>query len=131
MLHPNNVKKVRLQKGFTQEMVADKIHLGLRAYQKIENGETKLDIERLQQLATVFNVGLLDLVKTGDTVNIENINTNVGGISNNEVTINQNYSPEDIKATYQLVIQSKDDEILMLKEELIFLKNLVLKNNLA
>jgi transcriptional regulator with XRE-family HTH domain len=41
-------------------VVAEEIHLRLRAYQKIENGETKLDIERLQQLATVFNVGLLD-----------------------------------------------------------------------
>ncbi len=122
MLHPNNVKKVRLQKGFTQEVVAEKIHLGLRAYQKIENGETKLDLERMQQLATVFNVGLLDLVKTGDTVNIENINTNVGGISNNDVTINQNYSIEEVKATYQLLIEAKDEIIKTKNEEIEALK---------
>ncbi len=125
MLHPNNVKKVRLQKGFTQEVVAEKIHLGLRAYQKIENGDTKLDVERMQQLATVFNVGLLDLVKTGDNINIENINTNVGGISNNEVTINQNYSIDDVKATYQLLLEAKEEIIKTKNEEIEILKGQV------
>ncbi len=84
----------------------------------------------MQQLATVFNVGLLDLVKNGDYINIENINTNVGGISNNEVTINQNYSIDDIKVTYQLLINAKDEVIKTKNEEIEILKGQIsyLKN---
>lgn len=103
--------------------------MGLRAYQKIETGETKLDVERAQQLAGIFKVNLLDLVATNDTVNIEKIENNIGGISNNEVTINQHNSMEDVKGTYQLLLQEKDETIktkneiiALLKDEIIRLK---------
>jgi transcriptional regulator with XRE-family HTH domain len=111
MLHPNNVKQVRKEKGFAQEEVAEKINIGLRAYQKIESGETKLDVERLQELAKVFNVSMLDLVKTEGNFNVEYINNNIGGISNKEVTINQNNPIEEIKAAYDIALKTKDELI--------------------
>lgn len=76
-------------------------------------------------MATVFNVGLLDLVKNGDNINIENINTNVGGISNNEVTIHQNYSLDEVKTIYQLLLQAKDEVIKTKDEEIEILKGQV------
>lgn len=118
MRHPNNVKKIRLEKKLDQQFVADKIHLGLRAYQKIESGETKLDAERMQDLAKVFNVSMLDLICNDGNIHIEKIENNVGGISNKEVTINQNTPIDEIKIAYNIVIQTKDSHIADLKNEI-------------
>jgi transcriptional regulator with XRE-family HTH domain len=129
MLHPNNVKKIRNEKRLSQEKVAEKLNMGLRAYQRIESGETKLDLERAQQLATVFNVSVLDLICNDNTINIENIQHNVIGFNNKEVTINQNSPINEIKKAYEIALQSKDALIAGQKLEIEFLKNqmLVLK----
>ena len=35
-----NLKKARQAAGLTQQQMADKLHIGLRHYKKIESGET-------------------------------------------------------------------------------------------
>lgn len=56
------IKKLRRFRGITQEDMADKLFLSLRAYQKIESGQTKLDTERLEQIAAVLDISVSDLV---------------------------------------------------------------------
>lgn len=36
----SNLKQARLSAGLTQQQLADKLHIGLRHYKKIERGET-------------------------------------------------------------------------------------------
>jgi transcriptional regulator with XRE-family HTH domain len=51
-----------LLSGFTQEEVASKLFLSLKAYQNLEHGITKIDLERIKQLATIFEISENDLL---------------------------------------------------------------------
>lgn len=48
------IKKLRTFRGLTQEEVASKLFLSLKAYQNIEHGVTKLDFERIKKLTDIF-----------------------------------------------------------------------------
>ena len=56
------IKKLRKFKGITQGVMADRLNLSLRAYQKIESGKTRIDIERIRQIAEILGVSVSDLV---------------------------------------------------------------------
>jgi transcriptional regulator with XRE-family HTH domain len=46
-----NIKRLRKNFPYTQEEMAEKLNLSVGAYKKIENGITKLDIDRLNQIS--------------------------------------------------------------------------------
>ena len=48
------IRILREEKQWSQEEFAAKIGLSVNGYRKIERGETRLNIPRLQQLADVF-----------------------------------------------------------------------------
>lgn len=48
------IKKLRTFRGLTQEEVASKLFLSLKAYQNIEHGVTILDFERIKKLTDIF-----------------------------------------------------------------------------
>ncbi len=50
------VKKLRIERGFSQREVAEKLGIRQPNYGKIENGETPITVEKLEVLAEVFDV---------------------------------------------------------------------------
>lgn len=56
------LKKLRKEKHLTQQTLANKLGISVRAYSKIESGETSLNIERLRDLATVFELNMSELL---------------------------------------------------------------------
>lgn len=50
------LKSIRKEKNYTQGFVAEKLGISLRAYTKIENGETQLTIDRLGEIIEILNV---------------------------------------------------------------------------
>lgn len=50
------LKKARKSAGLTQEQLAEKLHVGLRHYKKIESGETLGSIPIWDALEDMFNV---------------------------------------------------------------------------
>jgi transcriptional regulator with XRE-family HTH domain len=56
------LKRLRREKQLTQQILADKLGISLRAYSKIEAGKTSLNIERLRDLATVFDLTMPELL---------------------------------------------------------------------
>ena len=57
----DNIKQIRKQKGYTQEALSKKLKISLRAYSKIENGETNLSLNRINDIASVLNVDIKEL----------------------------------------------------------------------
>jgi len=51
-----NIKKIRRQKDWSQEYVADKLNITQSAYAKLESGVSKLDILRLLEIAKLFGI---------------------------------------------------------------------------
>ncbi len=67
-----NIKRLREAKGVTKTFVAKSIGLSLQGYRYIEDGETKLDVERMKKIASVLCVNsaiLLDDKLTESVIN--------------------------------------------------------------
>lgn len=57
------VRKYRLLIGYSQENVADMLHLSTSAYGDIERNKTELTIQRAEQLAKILKVSLSELLE--------------------------------------------------------------------
>jgi transcriptional regulator with XRE-family HTH domain len=56
------IRLQRLQRGLSQENMADLLNLSTTAYGDIERGKTDLTLSRLSQIATVLNLSPVDLL---------------------------------------------------------------------
>lgn len=118
------IKKLREQSELTQQDMADKMSLHLKTWQKIENGITKLDIERLQQIADILETSVEDLINIDDSVYISEIRNNEVGFNNSSVTIQKS---EIEKELYERLIDSKEKIIEEKNAEIAYLKSLIEK----
>lgn len=53
---------LRLSKNLTQDYVAFYLDITQPAYHKIECGKTKLSFERLEQLAKLYELNVIDII---------------------------------------------------------------------
>lgn len=56
------IKNIRELKNYTQEYIANKLNLSIRAYSKIETGETQLTINRLNEISDILEVDPIELL---------------------------------------------------------------------
>lgn len=56
MILGNKIKNIRELKNFTQEYMAERLDISQSAYSKLENGDTKISDEKLEQIAEVLEV---------------------------------------------------------------------------
>lgn len=56
MLVRENVARIRRVKGVTKTAIAKYLGLSLQAYRYLEDGETRLDVERLKLIAKLLDV---------------------------------------------------------------------------
>lgn len=56
------IKHLRELRNLTQEYMADQLNLSLRAYSKIESGETQLTINRVNEISSILDIDALDLL---------------------------------------------------------------------
>lgn len=110
----NNIKKTRTVRGYRQQDMADKLNMNLKSYQNLENGVTKLDLERLTEVAGVLDVTIFDLLKPDEVFIHQEIQQNAN-IYNKEVTINNDVSQSERKL-FEKIIEDKDREIAFLRD---------------
>ena len=114
------IRFVRQLKEFSQEEMAEKLGLSLNGYANIERGETDVQLSRLEQIASIFDVDLLELLNFG-----EKTVTCLMGDNNHNVWQNIN----DSKAAHfeiqklQLIVEQQHTEIVYLKEIIELTKN--------
>ena len=68
------IRSLREFKKITQEELAEKLAMSTSGYSKIERGETRLDIERLQRIANILEVNVFDLMPQNDSNTIYTLN---------------------------------------------------------
>lgn len=59
----NKLTSIRQEKGYTQYQVGERLGISDNAYSKLENGHTKLDVQRLIFILKIFDVNLSDFFK--------------------------------------------------------------------
>lgn len=140
MEYNQKIRALREIKQWSQEEMAEKLHMSLNGYAKIERGETKLTLDKLEQIANLFNMDALEFMHNAnkgvyfmmnDTVDN---NTVYYGIQETqtieleklklEIQLKENmiaHKEELIKAKDQL-LEQKQNEINSLKEIISLLK---------
>ncbi len=119
------IRVLREINHWTQKDIAERMDMSQNGYAKIERGESKLDLEKLEQLANIFNINISELLDTNSGLNYQYGDNNIS----NYYSLNSN---QDL-ANLQLTIRHKD-ELLKQKEDLINQKDneiIMLKKLLA
>lgn len=106
------IRKIRTLKGFSQEYMSEKLKISQPAYSDIENNKTKIGIDTIKQIATVFDVATDDLINFDESQILNNtFNENAQGFFNVKKIINECFEFE--RDAYK-------EQIKLLKEELKF-----------
>lgn len=122
------IRVLRENQNLTQEEMALKLNLSTTGYAKIERGETRLNIPRLEQIAEIFDVDILEFISDEKKV-VYQVNNNE---AESNTTLTYYAGTPDNQAELeklQLIIMHKDEmleqkdkEITMLREMLDLLK---------
>ena len=57
-------RKIREAKDWSQEQMAEKLNMSLNGYAKIERGESKIYLDKLEQIAQVFDIDVIELMQS-------------------------------------------------------------------
>lgn len=120
------IKMMREMNQWTQEEVAEKLGMSTTGYAKIERGQTNVSVEKLKQIAQIFNINIAQLLDDNEKLVICSIGDNHSNYNNyfgmNEKLIAQNEKQQlEIQLKDELLKQ-KDAEISALKELIELLK---------
>ncbi|AZI14123.1 helix-turn-helix domain-containing protein [Avibacterium paragallinarum] len=132
------IRKLREAKDWSQEQMADRMHMSLNGYAKIERGETKLYLDKLEQIAQVLDIDFVELISSGEKNVFLQINENshLGSSfqGNNETSLmieieklklslaHSQQLLEEKETLLQKLLEQKDSEIKALKEMIEILK---------
>ncbi|MEO3406834.1 helix-turn-helix transcriptional regulator [Mucilaginibacter sp. CAU 1740] len=58
----NNIKMLRQQKGWNQKHISELLNMSTPAFSKIETGVTDVNLSRLEQIASVFDLSVIELL---------------------------------------------------------------------
>lgn len=112
------IKRLRKSKGFSQDDMAEKMHISQSAYARIENGESHSWAAHIEKLSEILEVKPEDFL-TDETNNLEQENTDQkGGMAFQFVgTINT------INNLSEKLIEQYEERIKELKDQVEFWKN--------
>lgn len=128
-----NIRIVREMKGISQEVMASELNMSCSGYAKIERGVTKLQFDKLQKIAQVLNIDVIELINLSNQGLIIMANDNK---ADNSSTILSSYyqggnSDKDVEKLsliithQQEMMKQKDMEIEALKQIIELLKSRV------
>ncbi|MDO5058615.1 MAG: helix-turn-helix transcriptional regulator [Neisseria sp.] len=129
------IRLMREQKSWTQEDMADKLDLSVNGYARIERGETRLNIPRLEQIAEIFDIDILELLHSDDSKMVYQINTEDNTNSNislyassadlalevEKLKLQLQHAQEQIAAK-EALLEAKNKELAAVQELLSVLK---------
>ena len=103
------IKKLRMSKGFSQFDMADRLNITRATYQKLETGENYAWAKYLDELMSILETTPKDFFSDigRRTINQNNYEGSTGYVVE---TLHQ-----ENKAIYEKLLQSKDEQIALLK----------------
>jgi len=118
------IRSLREAKHWSQEEMAGKLNMSVNGYSKIERGETKAYIPKLEQIAEILEVDLIELIPL-DGRNIYLIGTNHGGNNNDCHIFNSEAEVVFENEKLQLQLELKDKELAMAQREIENLREII------
>ena len=62
------IKIIRIEKGYSQDYMADMLNISQNAYHKLEKGHTRIHLEKFIDIAEILEVNFSELLKGSDYV---------------------------------------------------------------
>ena len=114
------LRLLREYRNYSQEYIAEKLGITQNAYSRIENNQTRLTAERLEKLAAILKISMIELLSEKEPV------IHFAGIPvTSPPPERDEHWKEMIENTRQLygqVIVGKDEKIAHLENEITFLR---------
>ncbi|BAP56890.1 transcription factor, MBF1 [Thioploca ingrica] len=120
------IRFIRQLKGWSQEEVANQLEMSVNGYGSIERGETDVKLSRLEQIAHVFGMELLELFD----LNEKNVFNLIGDHTqfHHSLISSSSIEPTDFKHELEkanLINEQLQKEITYLKEEITYLREMI------
>lgn len=120
------IRALREVHQWSQEEMAEKVQMSKNGYARLERGEGRLDFARLEKIADIFNLDIVELITSEEKNFILQIigndgnNTHYGNDINNVANENMKFKmllqhKDEVISYKDIIISQKDDEIIMLK----------------
>lgn len=114
---------MRQLKGWSQEQMAEKLGMSVNGYSNIERGETDLQISRIEEIARVLQVDLLELFSFGEKNFYYLSGVNNGGMGQYNFVSDSHY--KILLEKHQLIVEQKEKEIEYLKQQIVDLRVMI------
>ena len=56
------IKKIRIDKGYSQDYMADRLGISQNAYHKLERGHTRIHLEKFIDIAKILEIEISELI---------------------------------------------------------------------
>ena len=114
------IKELREARNWSQEQMAERLGMSKNGYAKIERGESLPSLERLNEIAKVLGVSVLELIRVSDknvVLQTQNHHANYhyNHYASNEMLQAENERLKLIIAHKDEIITQKDENIRILK----------------
>lgn len=119
----DKIRTMREINQWTQKDMAEKLDLSITGYSKIERGKTRLNLDKLEQIAKIFNIDVVELINSKENTMFfligdnNNNNANYAGVGEELLSIEN--------GKLKMMLKHKDEMIERLKSETEALKELV------
>lgn len=115
------IRQLRESHQWTQEEMAAKLSMSTQGYAKIERGDTRSNLDRLEQISEVFGIDVVELLAYGEDAQINfNNSANNSTFTNSCLSIAGGNLELEIQRL-QLVLSHRDETIENLKREIALL----------
>ncbi|PVV56275.1 transcriptional regulator [Chryseobacterium sp. HMWF035] len=112
------LKKIREEKGMSQEKMAKILSTGISSYSRKENGKSKIHDDEWEKLAKALDVPVEDLKEDLISGVVHNENSTFNDTSNSGNYYNQNFNiPNSVLENLQDYISLLKRDIELLKKE--------------
>ena len=116
------IRFFRRSKKLTQEQMAEKLNITPVAYSNIETGKSGVLMDRLEEIAKIMEVDLLDLLSLGE----KNVIVLYGDNSNSPNSFNSFLQNVNFPDKTNFIIEQKDKELELLKQQNADLREMIL-----
>jgi transcriptional regulator with XRE-family HTH domain len=121
------IRFIRESKKMSQEEVANKLNMSTYGYAKIERGETKANIPKLEKIAEVLGIDLMELLTFGEKnltcfIGDNNKNNNLNG---NNISQTDSIELKSEIQILQLTIKHQQDILLTREKEIARLEEII------
>jgi transcriptional regulator with XRE-family HTH domain len=116
----NKIRKIREFKNISSQDMADRMNMSLQGYGRIERDEVSINVERLLEVAGIFDMKPEDVLSFDDKLVFSNNTLN----DHATVTSLQNYGtiqhiiPDEMKSLYEKQIKLLEEQVELLKEKI-------------